>query len=134
MEFLCCIFAGSRRRVQFADIAAPPWLDVFPARQSRSVFRGFRCDGSSAGIPLAASIKHGRELHRRTCYTGNELTEAVSRKHDSKAASKKSALCRKVTAPCPYQKPRRATTRSYSYCMPVTFRNNSKGKRPATKN
>src|SRR5207248_43738 len=35
---------------------------------------------------------------------------------------------------CPYQKPRRATTRSYSYCMPVTFRNNSKGKRPATKN
>jgi len=34
---------------------------------------------------------------------------------------------------CPYQKPRRATTRSYSYCMPVTFRNNSKCKRPATK-
>src|SRR2546429_5167520 len=27
---------------------------------------------------------------------------------------------------CPYQKPRRATTRSYSYCMPVTFRNNSR--------
>src|SRR5436305_13386018 len=40
----------------------------------------------------------------------------------------------RVLAPCPYQKPRRATTRSYSYCMPVTFRNNSKGKRPATKN
>ena len=42
-------------------------------------------------------------------------------------------LWRGIANRCPYQQPRRATTRSEPYCVPVTFRNNPNSKRPATK-
>jgi len=58
--FLCCNFAGNRHPAQSAGCAAPLSPRVFPAPESRSCVRGFRCDGSTPGITRYRSSLNGR--------------------------------------------------------------------------